>query len=176
MTVLTLEGCAVGWTSSSPDETVRLGEALGRLLAPGDVVALSGDLGSGKTVLVRGIAAGMGCRPSDVHSPTFTLVNEYRGGAAGGARPRLAHLDLYRIGSEAELPGLGWDEYVGSRYVAAVEWAERAASLLPADVLDVRMTVLEATGRRFAVRPTGPRSTALLTAWVLAAVPAPEPA
>jgi tRNA threonylcarbamoyladenosine biosynthesis protein TsaE len=171
MTVLELGECAVVWNSASPEETVLMGQTLGDLLAPGDVVALSGDLGSGKTVLARGIAEGLGCRGTDVHSPSFTLVNEYRGrprgeGAGGRAPLVVAHIDLYRIQSEAEIPGLGWDEYLGSRYVTLVEWAERAGGSLPDDLLRISITAPDADRRRLTVRCTGPRSERLLREWV----------
>jgi tRNA threonylcarbamoyladenosine biosynthesis protein TsaE len=190
MTVLDLRECALSWDSASAEETERMGEALGRLLQPGDVVALFGELGSGKTVLVRGIAAGFGCVRSDVHSPSFTLVNEYAchgaGGAAvtgGGDLPardlsacgapagaqagrRMAHVDLYRIRSEEELPGIGWDAYVHSRHVVAVEWAERALRWLPDDCLRVSLEMLAPERRRFRVQATGPRSVRIALGWV----------
>ena len=175
VTVLDLRECALMWESASAAETERLGAALGRLLRPGDVIALLGDLGSGKTVLVRGLASGLGCAADEVHSPSFTLINEYaagRGGweAAGGDRlPRLAHVDLYRIRSEDELPGIGWDAYVNSRYVAAVEWADRALRWLPRDHLRVSLETLEGDRRRFRVQATGPRSHQVVLDWVEAA-------
>ncbi len=157
-----------------------MGEALGGLLEPGDVVALFGELGSGKTVLVRGIAAGLGCAARDVHSPSFTLVNEYacrRGGSgeAGGDRDRrMAHVDLYRIRSEDELPGIGWDEYLHSGPVVAVEWAERAERWLPADHLRVSLETLGTDRRRLRVEATGPRSVQLALRWVETAGIRPE--
>lgn len=149
-----------------------MGEALGGLLRPGDVVALFGELGSGKTVLVRGIAAGLGCAARDVHSPSFTLVNEYvcrragQGETRDGQDRRMAHVDLYRIRSEDELPGIGWDEYLHSGHVVAVEWAERAERWLPADHLRVRLETLEPDRRRLRVETTGPRSVQLALRWV----------
>ncbi len=179
MTVLSLTDTPVSWESQSPEETVRLGEALGRLLAPGDVVALCGELGSGKTVLVRGIAGGLGCRAEEVHSPSFTLVNEYRDAAEEGSGgqsglARLAHVDLYRLESAEELAGIGWDHYLQARCVVAVEWAERALAWLPGDHLRVILQTLGAERRRFRVQGTGPRSTALLRSWIEAAVPCPQ--
>jgi len=153
--------------SDSPEATRAAGEALGRLLAGGDVVALSGELGSGKTVFVRGMAAGLGCRAAEVHSPSFTLVNEYRCGRAGGPALALAHLDLYRIASAEELPGLGWDEYLRPAYVLAVEWPDRAAGWLPADRVRIELAGLEAH-RRLAAEGTGPRSAGLVRAWARA--------
>jgi len=171
MTVLNLGECAVVWNTASPEETVRIGQSLGELLAPGDVVALFGELGSGKTVLARGIAQGLGCQGAEVHSPSFTLVNEYRGrprGAGPGERMPLvvAHIDLYRIESEAEIPGLGWDEYLGRRYVTLVEWAERAGGVLPDDLLQIRITSPDADRRRLTVHASGVRSERLLRDWV----------
>jgi tRNA threonylcarbamoyladenosine biosynthesis protein TsaE len=152
------------WESPSPGATQLAGEALGRLLSPGDCVALSGELGSGKTQFVRGLAAGFGCDPAAVHSPSFTLVNEYAGGPDPGRC--LAHIDLYRIRSESELPGIGWDEYAGRRYAVAVEWAERARASLPADHLWIEMTVAGASARRVSARAGGERSRGLLRAWM----------
>lgn len=169
MTILSLNECALSWDSSSPEETLRAGESLGRLLQPGDVVALFGELGSGKTVLVRGMAAGLGCAASDVHSPSFTLVNEYEtsgGGPAAFGRSRMAHVDLYRIQSEEDVPGIGWDHYCQARYVMAVEWAERALRWLPRDHLRVTLETLDGERRRLCVQPTGPRSGQLLRAWM----------
>jgi tRNA threonylcarbamoyladenosine biosynthesis protein TsaE len=170
MTVLDLRECDLTWDSASAEETERMGELLGSLLQWGDVVALFGELGSGKTVLVRGLAAGCGCAKGDVHSPSFSLVNEYvgrRSGRAGdGEERRLAHVDLYRIGSVDELPGIGWDEIVNSRRVVAVEWAERASRWLPWDHLRVRLEALGPDRRRLHVQGTGPRSIRLATEWV----------
>ncbi|MBI4537218.1 MAG: tRNA (adenosine(37)-N6)-threonylcarbamoyltransferase complex ATPase subunit type 1 TsaE [candidate division NC10 bacterium] len=166
MTVLNLADCAFLWESSCPEETVRMGEELGRLLCPGDVVALCGDLGSGKTVLTRGIAQGLGCPGQEVHSPSFTLVNEYQGGRDGQRPLRLAHVDLYRIQSETEVPGLGWDEYVSDPYVTVVEWAERAPSFLPRDVLRITLTAPDAARRLLSVQSTGPRSERLAREWL----------
>jgi tRNA threonylcarbamoyl adenosine modification protein YjeE len=152
--------------SDSPEATMAAGEALGRLLVGGDVVALFGELGSGKTVFARGLAAGLGCRPADVHSPSFTLVNEYACGPRGGAPGlRLAHVDLYRIGSAEELPGIGWDEYLRPGYVLAVEWPERALAWLPADHLRISLEPRGARRRQIAGEATGPRSAALTREW-----------
>ena len=172
MTVLDLRECSLTWESASAEETERMGEILGSLLQSGDVIALCGELGSGKTVLVRGIAAGCGCAKGDVHSPSFTLVNEYVGRRSGqprdGGDRRLAHVDLYRIRSVDELPGIGWDEVMNSRRVVAVEWAERALRWLPQDHLQVSLETLGPDRRRLHVQATGPRSIQLATEWVVA--------
>ena len=169
MTVRNLHECSLAWDSTSAEETERMGESLGLLLQPGDVIALFGELGSGKTVLVRGMAGGYGCAKGDVHSPSFTLVNEYVGspaGAVNGGQRRLVHVDLYRIRSEDELPGIGWDEVLHSRHVVAVEWAERALRWLPRDHLRVSLETLQGDRRRLHVQATGPRSVQLAAAWV----------
>lgn len=175
MTVLDLRECVLSWDSASAGETERVGQILGGLLRPGDVVALFGELGSGKTVLVRGMAAGLGCGPAEVHSPSFTLVNEYacgpagQGGSPGRGEVRMAHVDLYRIRSDEELPGIGWDEYVYSRHVVAVEWADRALGWLPGDHLRVRLEILGRDTRRLCVQATGARSAELARRWLEAA-------
>jgi len=104
--------------TKSEEETMRVARDLAASLAPGDVVLLFGDLGAGKTVFVRGLAEGVGADPEDVTSPTFTLIQEYRG------RLPLYHVDLYRIEQGREVDDLGLDE-LGAGAVLAIEWAER---------------------------------------------------
>jgi tRNA threonylcarbamoyladenosine biosynthesis protein TsaE len=105
--------------SHSPAETEALGETWGRAAESGLVIALSGDLGVGKTQLVKGLARGLGISVR-VHSPTFTLVNVYNGG-----RLALFHLDLYRLETRAQIVAAGLEEYFNPAGVAVVEWAER---------------------------------------------------
>lgn len=105
--------------SHSPAETESLGERLGRVAQRGWVVALTGDLGAGKTQFVKGLARGLGVTAC-VHSPTFTLVNEY-----GGGRFNLFHLDLYRLETPAQILSAGIDEFLSPDGVAVIEWAER---------------------------------------------------
>jgi tRNA threonylcarbamoyladenosine biosynthesis protein TsaE len=105
--------------SHSETDTAAIGRELGMKLAAGDVVLLSGDLGAGKTAFVRGLAAGLGVDPQEVSSPTFTLVQEYRGG-----RLPLFHVDLYRLNDPREIDDLGLDE-IAEAGVLAIEWAER---------------------------------------------------
>lgn len=106
--------------TASEEETASAGERLGATLGAGDVVLLYGQLGAGKTAFVRGLAAGLGASPDEVSSPTFTLVQEYRG------RVTLYHVDLYRL-EAAEVDDLGLDELVVGDGVVAIEWAERWA-------------------------------------------------
>jgi tRNA threonylcarbamoyladenosine biosynthesis protein TsaE len=105
--------------SHSPVETETLGERWGRAAGRGLVIGLSGELGAGKTQLVKGLARGLGVA-TRVHSPTFTLVNEYRGG-----RLRLFHLDLYRLETPEQIASAGLEEYLQPDGVAVIEWAER---------------------------------------------------
>ena len=105
--------------SHSPAETEALGERFGQTVKHGQVIALSGDLGAGKTQFVRGLARGLGVS-GRVHSPTFTLVNEY-----GGGRLKLFHLDLYRLETSHQILNAGIEEYLSPNGVAVIEWAER---------------------------------------------------
>ena len=105
--------------SRSEDETHRIAAVLAASLQPGAVVLLCGDLGAGKTAFVRGLAHGLGIDPTDVTSPTFTLVHEYRGG-----RLPLVHVDLYRL-EQADLDDLGMDSELAAQGVLAIEWSER---------------------------------------------------
>jgi tRNA threonylcarbamoyladenosine biosynthesis protein TsaE len=115
--------------SHSPAETEMLGEQLGRAAQSGFVFALSGDLGAGKTQLVKGIARGLGIS-ARVHSPTFTLVNEY-----GDGRLKLFHLDLYRLETTAQILSAGIEEFLTPDGVAVIEWAER--------IYDLRFTICD---------------------------------
>ena len=133
--------------TASADETVALGRRLAATLEPGDVVALSGDLGAGQTHLAKGIAAGLGVPPESVTSPTFALVQEHGDGA-------LLHLDLYRIESGEEAGRLGLGELLDGDAVALVEWPERAAGWLPAGTVWLRLVHLGGDRRR--VEGAGP--------------------
>jgi tRNA threonylcarbamoyladenosine biosynthesis protein TsaE len=110
----------VTFTSSSPEQTIALGESWGREAAPGWLIGLTGELGAGKTQLVKGIAIGLGVSER-VHSPTFAIVHEYRSG-----RLPLVHLDLYRLENCKQILAAGLEEYFGNREaVVVVEWIER---------------------------------------------------
>lgn len=139
--------------------TAAAGEALGQLVAGGDVIALVGDLGAGKTSFTRGLAIGAGVDPDDVASPTFALVNEYRG------RIAVAHADLYRLERERELDEIGWDDLVERRDAAVViEWADRFAHRLPPDHLRITLAY-DGDARVLETTASGPRAHALLEAW-----------
>ena len=129
--------------SRSPARTVALGKAIGAAAQPGTVVCLFGDLGSGKTKLIQGIASGLSVPPAYVvTSPTFTYVNEYPG------RLPLFHIDLYRVSSPDELLDLGWDEYIGGDGLVAIEWADRADGLLPERRIEISITITGTERRR----------------------------
>ena len=119
-----------------------LGRQLARELAPGAVIGLDGDLGAGKTEMVKGLAAGVG-HPGAVTSPTFTLLHEYR----GGERP-LFHFDFYRVERAEEILDLGWDDFLEEGGLCAVEWAARFPSLLPPEALRLGITILPGGQRR----------------------------
>ncbi|MDX1741926.1 MAG: tRNA (adenosine(37)-N6)-threonylcarbamoyltransferase complex ATPase subunit type 1 TsaE [Rhodothermales bacterium] len=120
--------------TTSPEETVQLGSTLAGRLKPGSIVALYGDLGSGKTHLTKGICAGLGIDPEHVTSPTFALINEYRGG-----RMPVYHFDTYRLKNLAEFMALGYEDYFEGDGVCLIEWPEPIESLLPNDVIRIRL-------------------------------------
>jgi tRNA threonylcarbamoyladenosine biosynthesis protein TsaE len=130
--------------SHGPAATLALGRKIGERLAPGSVIALVGELGCGKTLLARGICAGLKVPPRQVNSPTFILVNEYRG------RLPVFHIDLYRIATEPDGVELGITDYLrrGASGVVIIEWAEKVPDLLPAELLKVDFEILSARRRR----------------------------
>lgn len=142
--------------TATPEATEALGRTLGAHLRAGDVVALSGELGAGKTVFTRGIAAGAGA-DGRVASPTFTLIREYRG------RATLVHVDLYRLDGLRQLLELGLDEVLASEAIVVIEWAEQARPLLPEEYLwvEIRFTGIEAT-RELEFIPHGRRPSDLV--------------
>lgn len=112
--------------TKSTSETVRIGKSIGSLLRPGDVVALVGELGTGKTQFIKGLAEGLGVgKPTYISSPSFTLINEYPG------KVPFYHIDLFRLTSEKEAEELGLEEYFQGEGITAIEWADRIPSLLP---------------------------------------------
>lgn len=129
--------------TSSAEETIALGRKFSVRLKSGDVVALYGELGSGKTQFVKGVCAGLGAA-EHVTSPTFTLINEYR---QHHGIP-VFHLDLYRIRSFEELCALGIEEYIEDAGVSLIEWAEKAEQILPLKRYSIRFCVVEGIDRR----------------------------
>ena len=127
--------------SRSPHETKSWGRRLASLLEGGELLGLIGDLGSGKTVFIKGLASGLSLREEDILSPTFTMIQEHHG------RFPLYHIDLYRL-EEATLDDLGLREYLFSEGVAAVEWFERLRGGADMEFLSVRITYAGANLRR----------------------------
>ncbi len=119
----------MNYLTNSPEETEAVGEALGKVLTPGTVIAYRGDLGAGKTAFTRGLARGLGCKEL-VTSPTYTIVNEYLGG-----RLPLFHFDMYRLESSDDLFDIGWEDYLERGGVCAVEWSENVADAMEDAIL-----------------------------------------
>ncbi len=126
------------------DDTRALGIRIADALEPGDVVALIGDLGTGKTALTKHIASGLGIT-EEINSPTFTIVKEYRSG-----RLPLYHFDVYRLGSGEELMDIGAEEMLDGDGVCVIEWADIVADVLPEDCLAIRLEYGDKEGERIA--------------------------
>lgn len=139
--------------TGSEEETEALARRAAAHLGPGTFVLLYGDLGAGKTVFVRGLAAGLGTPPEEVNSPTFTLVQEYRG------RLTVQHVDLYRVDSPGEVEDLGLDELAAGGAVVVVEWAERLP-VAPPGAVHVHIEDLGGERRRIRLALTPPGSSA----------------
>jgi tRNA threonylcarbamoyladenosine biosynthesis protein TsaE len=147
--------------SHSVAQTIRVGQRLGELLGPGDLVLLLGDFGSGKTHLIKGIAQGLGSADL-VNSPSFVLINEYHAGPAHGRMP-IYHADLYRVEDPAELPGIGLEEAWSAGGVCLIEWAEHARGWLPQNHLAIHLRYLSDTKRVLRFAPQGQRYEALVS-------------
>ena len=130
------------FVTNSEGETEALGARLADKLAPGAVIAFTGDLGAGKTAFTRGLARGLGIADR-VTSPPFTIVNEYEGG-----RLPLFHFDMYRLSSSDELFDVGWEDYLARGGVCAVEWSENVSDALEGDVIVLEIRRGESDGQR----------------------------
>lgn len=133
-------------TSRNPEETFLIGKIIGRNLIEKDVVALVGDLGTGKTCLTQGIARGLGV-PNEyqITSPSFTLINEYQG------RMMLYHFDLYRLSRASEMDDMGYEEYLFGQGVSVIEWADKVKGILPDDTLLVLINYADENERNIII-------------------------
>lgn len=144
------------WETASAEATQTLGEGIGRMCEGGEVLALIGQLGTGKTCLTKGVVAGLGTSPDSVASPTFALIHEYSG------RLPVCHVDLYRLDSQDALNGLGLEEYLQPPRVTVIEWADRAPAVLPKEHLRIMLEHMGGDRRRITLTPYGTRYEALL--------------
>ena len=131
--------------SGSPEETLEIARSLGAALRPGDVVALYGDLGAGKTLFCKGVGEALGIPPDRIVSPTFTIVTEHAGPLT------LTHVDVYRLAGAREADEIGMRELLSGDGVCVVEWAEKIRELLPTDCIRVTFTISGADRREIAV-------------------------
>ena len=135
--------------TESVDETIRFGERLSKSLKGGDVLAIDGPLGSGKTVLVRGIFRGLGGNESLVGSPTFGIAHEY----PVDHRLRLVHVDCYRLSGEEDLASIGWEDFAGSPdAITIIEWADRVSNAVPVGSIYIDAGHVGETCREFEIR------------------------
>lgn len=129
--------CLTQTVTRSAEQTLAEGRKLAAALSSGDVVTISGELGAGKTVFCKGVAAGLGVEPDTVSSPSFAIVNEYE-----GSKTTVLHVDFYRLSGSAEAEKIGWQEYLQRDAVMLIEWPEIAPEILPARRVEVSIKFL----------------------------------
>jgi tRNA threonylcarbamoyladenosine biosynthesis protein TsaE len=134
----------------TPEQTIALGKKIAKFLKPGYVIALSGDLGTGKTTLVKGIAQGLGIDREAVNSPSYVLIREY-----SGKEIDLFHCDLYRLDNVEQISFLGIEDYFDQGGIFVIEWAKRAGDLLPDQYLDITLALLGEKKRGFKIKACG---------------------
>lgn len=143
-------------STTSPEETLLLGEKLGKLLQPGDFINLNGDLGAGKTLITKGIGVGVGLEAAEVTSPTFAIINEYEGDQL------LYHFDLYRLESDLELEQIGYLDYFYGSGITLVEWGDLFKENLPEERLNLTIKVIDHETRELVFQPQGDRATEIV--------------
>ena len=126
----------------SENETMKLAQSFSKFLRSGDIICLMGDLGAGKTTFIKGVAKGLNINPNIVSSPTYVLMNEYKG------KFPLYHFDLYRLNDMQEIIDIGYDEFLYGQGVSALEWAEHLKGLMPKQYLQVKIDHLKPAGRK----------------------------
>jgi tRNA threonylcarbamoyladenosine biosynthesis protein TsaE len=140
----------ISFISESQQDTIDLGRKIARLLKPGCVIALSGNLGAGKTTFVKGIGQGLGIAKKQVNSPSYVLIREYK-----GLKTDLFHCDLYRLDNLEQISFLGIEDYFDQNGIFVIEWGKKASGLLPDQYLDINITVLNRQKRRFKIKAHG---------------------
>jgi tRNA threonylcarbamoyladenosine biosynthesis protein TsaE len=130
-------------TSNSVNHTLNIGKVIAKYLKKGDIICLFGQLGSGKTQLVKSIAAGLDAKSQEVNSPSFVLLKQYK------AKIFLNHFDLYRLKKIKEIFDLGFDEYIYSDNISIIEWAERLKTYKPLEFLGIKLTIIDRNSRQF---------------------------
>jgi len=132
--------------TKSSDETIALGKKVGAKLKPGDIVGFYGELGSGKTTMIKGIAMGLGVKEENlVKSPSFVMILEYKG------RHPIYHIDLYRIKDAGELLTIGLDDYLYGNGVCLIEWAEKAKGYLPENIIKIELEAISLEERKIKI-------------------------
>ena len=150
----------VVFQTKSPSETIRVGKNIGTRLLPGDVVALVGELGAGKTQFIKGLAAGVGMgNPTYISSPSFTLINEYPG------KIPFYHVDLFRLEREKEAEELGLEDYFQGGGITAIEWADKIPSLLPKEMLFIHIAYTGKNTRSLEIIGKGKRYEELVSSF-----------
>ena len=137
--------------SDSVNDTLRLGRVIAKHLRKSDIICLSGDLGSGKTVLTKGIAEGLGIKKNRIVSPTFVLIRQYSG------TMRLFHFDFYRLTESKDIAGIGYEEYLYDDGVSVIEWPERLGFLMPEACLKIRLRIQDRSRRSISMSASGAR-------------------
>jgi tRNA threonylcarbamoyladenosine biosynthesis protein TsaE len=139
------------YISKSPDETKEIGFRLGKLLNPGDVIGLFGELGSGKTTLVKGIAKAFGIEEREIMSASFTIIAEY------DTTPPFFHMDLYRIEKDNELDEIGFWDYLLGNGISVIEWADKAGKSLPEEIIKIKLKSLNGEMREIIIDGKDPK-------------------
>jgi len=133
--------------TKSSDETIALGEKIGVVLKPCDILGFYGELGSGKTTMIKGVALGLGVKEQDmVKSPSFVMINEYKG------RYPIYHIDLYRVKNGEEILSIGFDDYLYGEGVCLIEWAEKAEGYLPENTIKIELEAISLEERKIAIK------------------------
>jgi tRNA threonylcarbamoyladenosine biosynthesis protein TsaE len=142
--------------SGSTQKTLDIGKQISKKLKKGDIICLFGDLGSGKTVLTKGISLGLGVGEDKVTSPTFVILRQHEG------KFPIYHFDLYRLNSPEDILDLGYEEYLFDEGISVIEWADKLGGLLPKEFLKIRLRVIGENKRKIMIAAQGKRHKKLL--------------